>query len=190
MSKLIVILGATGGQGGAIVDAFLRLPNWRVRGLTRNASSQKAQALSIKGVEVVEANADDHESLQRAFQGANAIFAFTNYYDYFFELGPEKSMARELEQGCNLARAAEAVPSLERYVWSTLPNTNAITQGNAIVPHFQGKANVDVFVKENIPELYEKTTFVIFTIFAANLTLYDCFRPVYHVSITFYSLHH
>lgn len=193
MSKLIVVLGATGGQGGAIVDAFLRLPNWRVRGLTRNASSQKAQALSIKGVEVVEANTDDQESLEGAFQGANAIFAFTNYYDCFFELGPEKSMARELEQGCNLARAAATVPSLERYVWSTLPNTDAITQGNAIVPHFQGKANVDAFVKESLPELYEKTTFVIFTIFAANLTLYDCFRPVYHVSdlhlIPSWSLH-
>lgn len=50
------------------------------------------------------------------------------------------------------------------------------------MPHFQGKANVDVFIKENLPKLYEKTTFVMFTIFAANLTLYEIFRPIYLVS--------
>lgn len=182
MSKLIVVLGATGGQGTAIVDSFLKLPDWRVRGLTRNAANQKAQSLAAKGVEVIEANVDDQASLEKAFQGATAIFAFTDYYDYFFQLGPEESMARELQQGSNLARAAAKIPTLERYVWSTLPNTDLITKGQAIVPHFQGKANVDVFIKENLAELYEKTTFTIFTIFAANVTHYEIFRPIYIVS--------
>jgi hypothetical protein len=91
-------------------------------------------------------------------------------------------MARELEQGSNLARAAATVPNLERYVWSTLPNTALVSKGNAVVPHFQGKANVDLFIKEHLPELYEKTTFVMFTIFAANLSLYEIFRPMYLVS--------
>ncbi|KAL2828393.1 hypothetical protein BDW59DRAFT_170912 [Aspergillus cavernicola] len=109
MSKLIVVLGATGGQGRSI------------------------------GVEVAEANTDDQASLERAFQGTSAIFAFTDYYDYFFQLGPEKSMAR--------------------------------------------KANVDVFIKENLAGLYEKTTFVMFTIFAANLILYEIFRPIYLVIV-------
>lgn len=149
MSKLIVVLGATGGQGSAVVDSFLKLSDWRVRGLTRNASSKKAMVLAAKGVEVAEANTDDQASLEKAFHGANAIFAFTDYYDFFFQLGPARSMARELEQGSNLARAAATIPTLERYVWSTLPNTNAITQGQAIVPHFQGKANVDVYQRES-----------------------------------------
>ncbi|KIM93594.1 hypothetical protein OIDMADRAFT_89585, partial [Oidiodendron maius Zn] len=192
---LIVVLGATGGQGGSIVDAFLKLPNWRVRGLTRNTSSEKAKALATRGVEVVRADTDDQASLESAFQGANVIFAFTDYYDFFFELGPEKSMARELEQGSNLARAAAKIPTLERYVWSTLPNTAFITQGKAIVPHFQGKANVDLFIKDDLPHLYKKTTFTIFTIFAANLTLYEIFRPIYLVTnsakkwIQFYPAH-
>ncbi|KAJ5178280.1 uncharacterized protein N7500_000979 [Penicillium coprophilum] len=193
MSKLIVVLGATGGQGTAIVDSFIKLPDWRVRGLTRNAASQKAQSLAAKGVEVIEANVDDQASLEKAFQGATAIFAFTDYYDYFFQLGPEESMARELQQGSNLARAAAKIPTLERYIWSTLPNTDRITNGQAIVPHFQGKANVDVFIKENLAELYEKTTFIIFTIFAANVTHYEIFRPIYIPSakkwVQFYPVH-
>ncbi|KAL2795762.1 hypothetical protein BJX66DRAFT_336667 [Aspergillus keveii] len=176
MTKLIVVLGATGGQGGSVVTNFLATPGWRVRGLTRNASSDKAASLRARGVEVVEANTDNQASLERAFEGANAIFAVTNYYDYFFELGPEKSIARETAQGCNIARAAAKTASsssssgtLERFVWSTLPNTELFTQGAAVVPHFQGKANVDVYIKSQLPELYAKTTFAVFTIFGVNL---------------------
>ncbi|PLB40929.1 uncharacterized protein BDW47DRAFT_122999 [Aspergillus candidus] len=179
MNKLIVVLGATGGQGGSVVDSFLQAPGWKVRGLTRNASSEKATALKAKGVEMVQGNTDDQTSLEAAFQGAHAIFAFTDYYDYFFELGPERSMARETAQGSNIARAAATIPTLERFVWSTLPNTQLFTEGQAIVPHFQGKANVDVYIKEHLPELYAKTTFTIFTIFGANVVLYDIFRPLY-----------
>lgn len=183
MNKLIVVLGATGGQGGSVVDSFLQAPGWKVRGLTRNASSEKATALKAKGVEMVQGNTDDQTSLEAAFQGAHAIFAFTDYYDYFFELGPERSMARETAQGSNIARAAATIPTLERFVWSTLPNTQLFTEGQAIVPHFQGKANVDVYIKEHLPELYAKTTFTVFTIFGANVVLYDIFRPLYLVSI-------
>lgn len=182
MGKLIVVLGATGGQGGSVVDTFLELEGWSVRGLTRDAQSEKAKALVAKGVEVVEANSDDQPSLERAFQGATVIFAFTNYYDFFYDVGPEESIARETQQGSNLARAAATIPTLERYIWSTLPNTSAITQGKSIVPHFQGKANVDVYIKESLPQLYEKTTFAIYTIFAANLNLYQIFKPIYLVS--------
>ena len=181
MSKTIVVLGATGGQGGSVVDAFLHTPCWKVRGLTRNVSSEKALALKAKGVHVAEANADDQASLEKAFEGAHAIFAFTDYYDYFFDLGPVESIARETAQGINLARAAAKISTLERYVWSTLPNTQVISQGKAIVPHFQGKANVDLYIKEHLPELYAKTTFTIFTIFGANILMYDIFRPIYLV---------
>lgn len=182
MSKLIVVLGATGGQGGSVVNTFLSTPGWRVRGLTRNASSAQASALRDKGVEVVEANTDNQTSLEHAFAGAHAIFAFTDYYDYFFEIGPDKSIARETTQGTNIARAAAKIDSLERFVWSTLPNTELFTQGAAVVPHFQGKANVDAYIKSDLPELYKKTAFVIFTIFGANVVLYEIFRPVYLVS--------
>ncbi|KAL2826153.1 hypothetical protein BJY01DRAFT_256090 [Aspergillus pseudoustus] len=136
MTKLIVVLGATGGQGGSVVNTFLSTPGWRVR-----------------------ANTDDQRSLMRAFAGAYAIFAFTDYYDYFFELWPDKSIARETAQGTNIARAATKIASLERFVWSTLPNTERFTQGAAVVP-LQGKANVDVFIKSELPELYKKTAFV------------------------------
>lgn len=182
MSKLIVIVGATGGQGGGVVNAFLSRPEYRIRGITRNTQSDKAKALAAKGVEVVQADQKDEASLLRAFDGAYAIFAVTDYYDFFFEKGKDASMELEYTYGTNMAKAASKIPTLRSYIWSTLPNTRAITGGEAIVPHFQGKGQVDSFIKESLPELYEKTTFTIFTIFAVNMHQYPIFRPVWLVS--------
>lgn len=66
--RLIVVIGATGTQGGSVVSALLENPSYRIRGVTRNASSEKAKALSAKGVEVVTADVNDIESLKKAFQ--------------------------------------------------------------------------------------------------------------------------
>ncbi|KAF7167267.1 hypothetical protein CNMCM5623_000629 [Aspergillus felis] len=51
-SKLIVVLGATGTQGNSVVEAFLTEKDYILRGVTRQPQSEKAQALSKKGVEV------------------------------------------------------------------------------------------------------------------------------------------
>lgn len=131
---------------------------------------------------MVQANTEDEESLVRAFQGATAIFAFTDYYDHFFDHGAAISIKKEAAQGINLAKAAAKISTLQHYIWSTLPLTSALSQGKAIVPHFEGKATADVYIKEHLSELLEKTTFVIFTIFAANMHLYPIFRPIYIAS--------
>lgn len=58
MSKLFVVFGATGQQGGALIDYILNhsefSKEFRLRGITRNASSSVAKQLNEKGVEVVE----------------------------------------------------------------------------------------------------------------------------------------
>lgn len=55
--KLITVIGATGAQGGSVVETFLtdaKLKNdWVVRGVTRDASKDSAKKLAEKGVEVV-----------------------------------------------------------------------------------------------------------------------------------------
>lgn len=57
--KLILVLGATGAQGLAVVDALLApAPDgspspYTIRALTRDPSSKRALALKSKGVEIV-----------------------------------------------------------------------------------------------------------------------------------------
>ncbi|KAL3298634.1 NAD(P)-binding protein [Colletotrichum asianum] len=165
--------------GGGVVDAFLNEAGWKVRGTTRNTSSEKAKALSAKGVEVVSANLNDEKSLEKAFQGATAISAFTDYYETFFELGDEKSLELEFAQGQKIARAAAKNQSLQRLVFSAGPHTSMITNGEAICPHLEGKGRIVTYVTQEMPELAAKTTFAVFTVFANNALLYDIFKPIY-----------
>jgi len=68
---IAVIIGATGGQGGSVVDSFLADGNYRVRGVTRNVNSANAQALHKRGVDVVAADLNDQASLVEAFKVDN-----------------------------------------------------------------------------------------------------------------------
>lgn len=67
--KLVVVIGATGKQGGSVVDALLKNPeSYSVRAVTRNPNSDKSCALAARGAEVVAGNLDDYNSLLKAFQ--------------------------------------------------------------------------------------------------------------------------
>ena len=68
MVPILTVVGATGAQGGSVVDAALKAGVYKVRAITRNTSSEKAKALAARGVEVVKADLDDLASLVGAFQ--------------------------------------------------------------------------------------------------------------------------
>jgi uncharacterized protein YbjT (DUF2867 family) len=73
-AKTILVTGATGRQGGAVAVRLLA-DGWRVRALTRDASSTKAKALKEAGAEVVVGDLDDRASLDRAVDGAWGVFS-------------------------------------------------------------------------------------------------------------------
>ena len=43
MKPLIVVVGATGRQGGSVARALIATDQWTVRGLTRRVSSEHSQ---------------------------------------------------------------------------------------------------------------------------------------------------
>jgi uncharacterized protein YbjT (DUF2867 family) len=55
--KIITVFGATGTQGGSVVDIFLNDPklkdDWQVRGVTRDTAKESSRKLASRGVEVV-----------------------------------------------------------------------------------------------------------------------------------------
>ena len=57
--KLILVIGATGVQGTAVIDALLAPledgtpSSYTIRGLTRDPNSSRAKELAAKGVEMV-----------------------------------------------------------------------------------------------------------------------------------------
>jgi len=97
--RTIVVCGATGRQGGAVVR-HLVADGWRVVGLTRDPESPKSKELAHTGVQVVQADMADRASLDRAFAGAHGVFNVQNAMISGFDA--------EVEQGTNVAEAAKS----------------------------------------------------------------------------------
>lgn len=176
MPKILVVIGATGVQGGSVVRALLQQNTYKIRAITRNPASEKARALSTLGVELVTADLNNKQSFLAAFIGATAIFAVTNFYDTFGADDATTCMDKEYIQGTNMARAASQTPTLEHYIWSTLPDPALIScEQKWLVPHFTGKGRVDEFIKKD-PSLLSKTTFLWVVYYGSNFQ-YPIFTP-------------
>lgn len=179
MGKNIVsVVGATGSQGGSVVDALLKVGDYSIRAITRNPGSENAKSLAGRGIEVVKADVNDVTSLKTAFKGSSAIYAVTDFFEPFGQHGPQKAMDIETEQGVNLAKAAASTSTLEHYVWSTLPNGMKISGGKYLVPHFEAKNKVDDYIKSDA-SLLAKTTFLWITFYATNY-YFPMYTP-YHI---------
>ncbi|KAF9345543.1 hypothetical protein BGX26_003015 [Mortierella sp. AD094] len=145
MSKILVVFGATGQQGGSIVNYVINDPElskqFKVRGVTRDPSKPAATALQQKGVEVVKGDADDKESLKQALQGAHTVFAVTTtVYD-------EQLRSREYGQGKAIVDAAVAA-GVQYFIFSTLSNTIKISGGKYHhVDQFDVKYDIEQYVR-------------------------------------------
>ena len=150
--KLIAVIGATGQQGGGVVRALQASSQFKVRALTRNPDKHRELA-----EEVVEADLDRPETLKAAFEGAHGVFLVTN----FWEEG-----TNELKLAKAAVRAARDA-GVKHFIWSTLPDVEAISVGKFNVPHFTGKAKIDRVVQE---AGFANHTFVIAPFYYGNLT--------------------
>ncbi|KAL7948104.1 hypothetical protein V8C42DRAFT_363532 [Trichoderma barbatum] len=162
--KTVVVVGATGLQGGSVVSEFLKYPNeYRIKGLTRDASKPAALALSAKGVDVQVADLNaGPEALEKVFAGASIIFALTDFW-------ASRSRVVEVSQGKALADAAAKIPTLEHFVWSSLPDPTEMSQGRFYhVHHWKSKADVTGYIKEQQPNLWKKTTTILFPNYFEN----------------------
>ncbi|MGD8413898.1 MAG: NmrA family NAD(P)-binding protein, partial [Candidatus Latescibacterota bacterium] len=162
--KIIAVVGATGAQGGGLARAILDDPagGFTARAITRNADSDNAKALAARGAEVVVADLDDEESLNKAFENAYGAYCVTNFWEHF---SPEK----EIAQAQSMARAARKA-KLQHVIWSSLEDTRQwvplddgrmpTLMDNYKVPHFDGKGAADhVFAEQGVPTTILRTSF-------------------------------
>ncbi|MFC7516697.1 NmrA/HSCARG family protein [Herbaspirillum sp. GCM10030257] len=70
----ILVMGATGKQGGAVVRALLKAGR-AVRAFVRDPASPAAQALVAQGVDVVKGEFTDTASLDAALTGVDGVFS-------------------------------------------------------------------------------------------------------------------
>ncbi|KAL8279677.1 hypothetical protein RQP46_007990 [Phenoliferia psychrophenolica] len=99
-SRIVVVIGATGQQGGSVARTLLEDGRFPVRAFTRRPDSESALALAKAGAEVVQGDLNNIADLERAFKGAYAIYALTDAWS------AAKGGVDEVTQGKNLADAA------------------------------------------------------------------------------------
>ena len=128
-SRLMLVTGATGQQGGSVARRLLD-GGFRVRGITRNPESDAASKLAGLGAEMVRAEFTDTGSLTAALEGVDAVFAMTTP----FEAGVDAEMA----QGVALVDVAAAT-GVDHFVYSSVASADKATG----VPHFDSKYGVE-----------------------------------------------
>ena len=132
-SRTIVVIGATGLQGGAVTRHLLA-DGWHVRALTRDAKSDKAQALAALGAEVVQGDMADPNSLLPVFNGTYGVFSVQN---------PMISgVADEIKQGKNVATVAKQV-GIQHLVYGSA-GTGARDTG---IPSWESKLVIEEYMK-------------------------------------------
>jgi len=162
--KIIVVIGATGAQGGGLARAIAAdsQGEFTARAVTRKLDSDPARALAAAGIEVVAADADNPATLDQAFAGAHGAFCVTNFWEHF-------SAEREQTQARNLAQAAQRA-GVRHVVWSTLEDTRKwvpladtrmpTLHGKYKVPHFDSKGEADEFFRSlGVPTTFLLTSF-------------------------------
>jgi uncharacterized protein YbjT (DUF2867 family) len=129
LQRPVLVLGATGGQGGAVAAALIRAGR-PVRAQVRDTASAAAARLTAAGAELAVAEFTDSEALTAAMRGTAAAFTLTTPF--------ESGAAAEVRQGQAIIAAAVAA-RLPYLVFSSVAGATAGTG----VPHFESKAAVE-----------------------------------------------
>lgn len=146
MSKLITVFGATGNQGGSVIKSLLADPaitkEFKIRGITRDVTKPAAQALAKQGVEPFKADLSSKPSLTDAIRGSHTIFLVTNYWE-------SAQYSVEVSQGKNVVDVAKQ-EGVQHIIFSSLLNVTKTTNGRlSHVPHFDGKADIEDYIRES-----------------------------------------
>lgn len=144
MSKILIVLGATGQQGGSVIDYVLNDPKlsheYKIRAITRDANSEKAKQLAEK-VEVVQGDVLQRASLETAMTDAHTVFAMTT---------PSFGLdAFEVEYNSAKTIADVAVEKGAEYIiFSTLPAAKEISGGKySKITAFDAKAEAEQYIR-------------------------------------------
>jgi uncharacterized protein YbjT (DUF2867 family) len=141
----VAVVGATGRQGGAAIDALLK-SGTVVRAAVRDPKAPKAVALAERGVELAVVHLDEPDSVRALFDGAAAAFAMTTM------TGPGGT-AQEIAHGRVLAEAA-AQTNLPFFVYSSVGGS----ERHSGVPHFESKHRVERYLLDSVPVAFVRPT--------------------------------
>ncbi|MDE1173780.1 MAG: NmrA/HSCARG family protein [Parvibaculaceae bacterium] len=133
ITRTIIVLGATGQQGGAVARALAADGRWNIRTISRNPNADAARRLAGNGVEVITADMDDAASLRAAFEGAHGVFSVQ---------GTDQGTDVETRRGIAVADAAHAA-NVAHFIYASVGGA----ERQSGVPHFESKWRIETHVR-------------------------------------------
>ena len=131
----IVLLGATGSQGGAVARHLRQRGFPNVRALVRAADGSRAKLLIEQGITLHTGDLDDTESLGSALKDAYGVFSVMPLDEH----GPDA----EISRGRSVAEAA-ATAGVQHFIYSSTGGADR-SQG---VAHFHTKYVIEQYVHQ------------------------------------------
>ncbi len=126
----ILVIGATGQQGGAVARELLKRGH-EVRAMTRTPDSSAAGQLMRAGATVVRGDLDDPASIHGAMRGARAVFGVMTFMT-------PAGLDGEVRHGKAMAKAAKEL-GIRHVVYSSVDGA----ERDSGVPHFESKWEIE-----------------------------------------------
>jgi uncharacterized protein YbjT (DUF2867 family) len=129
----IVVIGATGKQGGAVAQKLLA-DGWAVHAFVRDTSKPAARALAGLGATLVAGDLNDADSVAQAVDGVYGVYSVQSWAD---------GVDVEERQGKLIASAA-ADARVEHFVYSSVGGADR----SSGVPHFESKSRIEQHIHD------------------------------------------
>jgi uncharacterized protein YbjT (DUF2867 family) len=132
--KTILVTGATGHQGGAVMRSLLAA-GWKVKALVRDTKKTTSRAVFRRGADLVMGDLYDRESIDRALKDVYGVFSMQTWEGHGIE--------GEIRQGKNLADVTAGNAEVKHFIYSSAAGATLKTG----VPFFDSKATIENHIK-------------------------------------------
>jgi uncharacterized protein YbjT (DUF2867 family) len=135
----VLLIGVTGGTGSNVVKGFLEQNSTNLRAITRKIDLQRLPLAKLNnlGVELVEANLDDGESLKKALVGVSSV------YCHAFAPDSSKPDPQEIERANRLAHIAK-----QSNIAHVVYNSAGGVERHSGISHIEQKYKIEQILKQ------------------------------------------
>ncbi|CAK9780861.1 nucleoside-diphosphate-sugar epimerase family protein [Cutaneotrichosporon oleaginosum] len=175
MTRPILVTGATGKQGGAVVQALLAKPDdMVVLAVTRNPDSAAAQKLAARGVKLVKGDLDDVPALfdaARAASPTGTVWGVFSVQPTSLNTDPVNLASNpEVKQGVALIDEALRA-GVTHFVYSSVDRGGDQSWDTMTdVPHFRTKAFIEAHLRDATKDSKMSWSILRPAIFFENMT--------------------
>ncbi|OCL05819.1 NAD(P)-binding protein [Glonium stellatum] len=171
MSKAVLITGATGKQGGAVINALLPSSDFTILAVTRNTASPSAQKLAQKSpkIQLVQGDLNDPTTI---FKNAKEVTdkPIWGVFSVQVPMGNGQTTKTEEKQGKDLIDVS-ITEGVKYFVYTSVDRGGAKSSTNPTpIPHFISKHNIERHLEEKTANGEMQWTILRPTAFMDNFT--------------------